>query len=251
MAAPQAEPAGAVSDRVRIAVWDLPLRLFHWLLVASVSAAIVTGQLGGNWMVWHGRAGLAIIGLLVFRLLWGVVGSRHARFASFVPGPRTLQAYLRRQWQGVGHNPLGALSVLAMLGVLAVQAVLGLWANDDIAYTGPLAERISTELSSRLTHWHHLIADGLLFLLGAHLLAIVLHRLLKRDNLVGPMLTGHKEVEARQLPPSQPEGWRGGRLALAVALAAAVSAVLLASGALLPEPVTAAVAQQPQPAAAW
>ncbi|HPR06711.1 MAG TPA: cytochrome b/b6 domain-containing protein, partial [Denitromonas sp.] len=101
-----------------ILIWDLPTRLFHWLLVVCVIGAIISTKIGGNAMLWHGRFGLAIVGLLGFRLAWGVVGSHTARFAQFVRGPATIAAYLRGQWQGIGHNPLGALSVLAMLLVL-------------------------------------------------------------------------------------------------------------------------------------
>ena len=99
-----------------IRLWDLPTRLFHWLLAALVTAAFVTGLTGGNAMVWHGRLGLLILGLLTFRLVWGLVGSTYARFVQFVPGPKTMLTYLRGGWQGMGHNPLGALSVLALLG---------------------------------------------------------------------------------------------------------------------------------------
>ena len=105
-----------------VRVWDLPLRLFHWLLAAAVIAAMLTGQVGGNLMVWHGRLGILIAGLLGFRLAWGIVGSTHSRFASFVRGPAAIIAYLRGHWHGLGHNPLGALSVLGLLTVLGLQA---------------------------------------------------------------------------------------------------------------------------------
>ena len=119
---------------VTIQIWDLPLRLYHWLLAVAVSAAIVTGELGGGLIDWHGRIGLFVLGLLVFRLLWGFVGTTHARFSQFFPTPGKLLAYLKGQWQGHGHNPLGALSVLALLGVLATLVGAGLFANDDIAF---------------------------------------------------------------------------------------------------------------------
>ncbi|MFP5394108.1 MAG: cytochrome b/b6 domain-containing protein [Gammaproteobacteria bacterium] len=135
----QAEAAVAQEQASRgILVWDLPTRLFHWLLVAAVTVAIVTGELGGDWMAVHGKAGLAIVGLVSFRLVWGLVGSTHARFLSFIPTPGRVRSYLTGRWEGHGHNPVGALSVFALLAALGVQAGTGLFANDDIAFTGPL-----------------------------------------------------------------------------------------------------------------
>jgi hypothetical protein len=108
-------------NRQRIRLWDLPTRLFHWLLVILVLASFISGKIGGNAMDWHGKFGLAILGLLTFRLVWGIVGSTYARFASFFPTPASVLAYLRGQWRGVGHNPLGALSVFGLLVLLAFQ----------------------------------------------------------------------------------------------------------------------------------
>ena len=120
----------------RIQIWDLPTRLFHWLLVSAIGAAWATGEAGGSWMIWHGRIGLCIIGLISFRLAWGFLGTNYARFSTFVRGPAAIRAYLRGQWQGLGHNPLGALSVLALLAVVSLQMGSGLFANnDDIGYT--------------------------------------------------------------------------------------------------------------------
>ena len=122
-----------------IEVWDWPVRLFHWLLLALVVGSVVSVKIGGGAMVWHGRFGQAILGLVVFRVVWGLIGSRTARFASFVRGPRAIADYLAGRWRGVGHNPLGALSVLAMLAVIGFQAATGLFAYDDIAFRGPMA----------------------------------------------------------------------------------------------------------------
>ena len=216
----------------RIRVWDLPTRLFHWLLVALVLAAVITGQLGGALIPWHGRIGLAILGLLVFRLLWGFMGSTHARFRDFFPGPGRLLAYLRGQWRGVGHNPLGALSVLALLGILSLQAVTGLFANDDIAFQGPLTVLVDGETSQWLTRIHRLNFNLLLALVGLHIGAILFYTLVKQDNLVKPMITGLKEVED---PLAQPA--RGGGLVpflIAVILSSAV--VAAASGAFIAPP---------------
>ena len=141
-------------------VWDLPLRLFHWLLAALVSAAVVTVKLGGDdWMVWHERCGRAILVLLAFRLAWGFAGSREARFRTFVRGPRAVLASVRDLPRRLsnryrGHNPLGGWSVLAMLAALITQGVTGLFANDDATFEGPLAGRVSKATSDWSTSIH-------------------------------------------------------------------------------------------------
>jgi len=213
----------------RILLWDLPLRVFHWSLVASVTTAVVTGELGGVWMAWHGRAGLVIFGLLVFRLVWGLLGSATSRFTHFAPSPARVLAYLRGRWRGVGHNPLGALSVFALLALLALQATTGLFGNDDIAFAGPLNHLVDDTLGSRATGWHRLLADGLFVLLALHLLAVAFHVLVKRHRLIRPMITGLQDVEA-DTPVPPPRG--GGRigLLLAVSLAAAGVLVLVRAG---------------------
>ena len=225
--------AGATAEartRTLIRLWDLPLRVFHWLLVLAVTTAIVTGELGGDWMVLHGRAGLSILGLVAFRLVWGVIGSTHARFLSFVPTWPNVRAYVKGQWRGVGHNPLGALSVFALLGLLAAQVTTGLFSSDDISFSGPLFNFIDETLASRLGGLHKQMANILLWLLGLHVLAIVFYLRFKRDNLVKPMLTGWKEVKAEEVPAS---AIKGGLLAFTLALLAAVSLVYLASGVTL------------------
>lgn len=183
---------------VTIQVWDLPLRLFHWLLALAVVAAIVTGEIGGNLIDSHGRIGVFIVGLLVFRIIWGFVGSTHARFASFFPTPAKITAYLKGQWQGHGHNPLGALSVFALLGVLAALVGAGLFANDDIAFQGPLFGLVDKALSDRLSGLHALAFNVLAALLVLHIAAIVFYARVKKHNLVVPMLTGKKSVPKAQ-----------------------------------------------------
>jgi cytochrome b len=218
---------------MRVRVWDLPLRLFHWLLVAAVITAFVTAKIGGNAMVWHGRAGLAVIGLLVFRIVWGFIGSTHARFAGFVRGSAAIRAYLKGQWRGVGHNPLGALSVLAMLGLLSVQAAAGLFADDDIAFQGYLYSLAGADLSARVTAIHKLFEPLLILLVALHIGAIAFHVRVRRNNLVKPMITGWKDV-SETTPESRPGG--GGLIAFVVAIAIATAAACAASGALLPPP---------------
>jgi cytochrome b len=211
---------------IRIRLWDLPLRIFHWSLALLVLAAFVTAKVGGPWMEWHGRAGIAIVGLLAFRLVWGLIGSTHARFLSFAPTPSRLLAYVRGRWQGVGHNPLGALSVFAVLGLLAVQTGIGLFANDDIDFNGPLSGLIEKERSDSLTGLHHQLSNVVLVLVGLHIAAVLFYVLFKKNNLIKPMLTGWKEIKAAQAVRHA----QGGVVALVVALAAAFGAMVVASG---------------------
>ena len=226
----------------RIKLWDLPTRLFHWLLVTAVSAALITGNVGGTAIEWHGRIGLAIVGLIVFRLVWGLIGSSHARFSSFFPTPASIAAYLRGQWQGIGHNPLGALSVLGLLALVALQLSTGLFGNDDIAFRGPLFELITKDLSDRLTGIHELTSNVLIALIVAHLIAIAYYAHIKKDNLVKPMVTGYKELA----PGAAGEPATGGGVfALIVALAIALAAVYGASGAWYSAPPPPAAVQTP------
>ncbi len=178
----------------RLHVWDLPTRLFHWSLVLSVTLALATGLVGGDWMPVHGYAGIAIVGLVAFRLVWGVTGAAHARFVNFAPTPARLRAYLSGRWQGHGHNPLGALSVFALLAMLAVQAATGLVGNDEIAFQGPLATLVAETRSIELTGLHHKLAWVLLGLIALHVLAIAAYLVVRKTNLVKPMVTGWKEV---------------------------------------------------------
>lgn len=210
-------------------LWDLPTRLFHWLLVVAIVAAVTTGQLGGNLIVWHGRIGIFIVGLIVFRLLWGVLGSTYARFHQFFPTPAKIAAYLRGEWQQPGHNPLGALSVFALLGLIGFQATTGLFANDDIAFNGPLYDLVGREWSNRLSGLHHLASNGLYVLIALHLGAIAFYGHVKKNNLVRPMISGWREGEGE-------DARGGGLLALGVALLVAAAAIYGASGAWLPDP---------------
>ncbi len=228
---PQARPAPAT---IRVKVWDLPVRIFHWSLLAAVTTAIVTGKLGGEWMGLHGKAGLAIVGLVTFRLVWGLVGTGTARFSHFVPTPGQILSYLKGQWQGIGHNPLGALSVLALLAVLGVQAGTGLFSNDDIAFAGPLASQVVEELSQKLTRWHHQLANVLFILLGLHVAAIAFYTKVRKDKLVGPMVTGWKAV-----PAGTNKARRARRVAVLLAVATGVLAVYLANGGWVPSPAPA------------
>ncbi len=220
--------AAAVPARKRILVWDLPTRVFHWSLVLAVTVAVVSGEVGGDWMEVHGKAGLAILGLVAFRLAWGFAGSTHARFLSFLPTATKLRAYLRGRWKGQGHNPLGALSVFALLGLLGTQAATGLFGNDEISFTGPLFALVEEGLANRLTGLHKQLAYVLLAVMVVHIVAILVYLLIKKDNLVKPMVTGWKEVRAS----AGASATRGSWPALLLSIAFAVAVVACASGAV-------------------
>lgn len=200
-----------------IRVWDLPLRLFHWALVLLLIVAFVTQYVGGNAMEWHFRAGYAVLVLLAFRILWGLVGPRYARFSSFIYGPSTIAGYLRgADARGPGHSPLGSLAVFAMLGAVLAQALTGMFANDDIASEGPLARFISKDLSDQITWVHQDVTFWVLAaLVVLHLLAIAWYALGRKKNLVKPMLTGDQEVEGDDAA-SASDSWRTRLLALAI-----------------------------------
>ncbi len=211
-----------------VRVWDLPTRLFHWLLVALVIASFATGKAGGNAMRYHEWSGLGILTLLVFRLAWGLIGSRPSRFAHFLKGPGTVVRYaatlLKRDAPAhLGHNPLGGWSVALMLLSLLVQAGTGLFANDDIATTGPLAARVSKVMSDRITSVHHLNHDIILVLVAVHVAAVLFHLVFRHENLIAPMLTGVKPWRGQAPPLQEPSLW----LAAAVAVLAASGVYLL------------------------
>ena len=205
----------------RILVWDLPLRLFHWLLLLLVVTSFVSAKIGGNAMQIHMLSGYAVLALLLFRILWGFLGGTHARFASFVRSPVAVIAYLRGLTRNdaehhLGHNPAGAWSVILMLLALLIQTATGLFANDDIATEGPLAKLVSKALSDRITGVHHLNLWLLYALIGTHLAAIAFYLFHKRENLVTPMLTGFKQSAV-----AAGAAHRAGRLWLAALLLAA------------------------------
>lgn len=182
-----------------VRVWDLPTRLFHWSLALCVVGLVITGNVGGNWMNWHGWLGYAVLTLLLFRVIWGLVGGRWSRFSSFFYGPASVWSYLRGQSapeHRIGHNPLGAWSVFALLAVLLLQAGSGLFSDDEIAFTGPLVGLVSGDLVSQATSYHKDVGKLILIgLVGLHLAAIAFYRLARKDGLVGPMISGDKVLE--------------------------------------------------------
>lgn len=228
-----AEARIARADGKPVQVWDLPVRLVHWLLVVLVATSWITSEIGGNAMTYHMWSGYAILTAVVFRIVWGFVGSRHARFASFVKGPAEVIAYVRglssqRSYSYLGHNPLGGWSVLAMLASLLVQASTGLFANDEIFTEGPLASRVSVETSILLTTVHRYNFYVLLTLIALHLGAIAYYFVVKRENLVAAMISGRKYVQAE---PQPDEPYASPlRAALVLAVSACAVAALVNSG---------------------
>ena len=182
-----------------VPVWDLGIRFFHWALVLLVTGAVVTIKLGR--LDLHVWCGYGVLTLLVFRIVWGFIGGTHARFASFIAGPGKVFAYMKGMFSreghesGLGHNPIGALSVLAMLLVLLFQAVSGLFTNDeDFAFEGPLYKWVGSAVSNTLTSLHKLNEWVIYVLVATHILAIVFYAVFHKDNLVKPMLTGYAKV---------------------------------------------------------
>lgn len=190
--------AGTADDSTcRIRVWDLPTRLFHWLLVFTVTTCFVTGNIGISAMSLHMQSGLAVLGLLIFRLGWGFAGGRQSRFAAFVHGPRAVIGYAADMLRGtaartLGHNPLGGWSILAMLLALAVQTGTGLFASDDILTDGPLHHLVADHVAYQLTRIHRFNRFVVIFLAATHILAVFFYLVAKGDNLLKPMITGKK-----------------------------------------------------------
>jgi cytochrome b len=209
-----AEPAAVEATPVRARIWDLPTRALHWLLVLLIPFSWWSAT--HDHLSWHLLSGFTILGLLGFRLLWGVFGSPTARFARFLAGPRTVAAYVggRLGRVAVGHNPLGGWSVAAMLLALATQVGLGLFSVDeDELYEGPLSRFVDFDTGRAIAHWHHKVFWVLVALIGIHLIAILVYALGRR-NLVGPMITGvGRLAPGDQAPPLAP-AWRMAAVAL-------------------------------------
>jgi cytochrome b len=189
---------------VPLPVWDLPQRVAHWAMVALLILLVVTAKLHGGAMEWHVRAGETMLTVVLFRVLWGFCGSRHARFSTFVRGPAAVLAYTRSllrppHAQFTGHNPLGGWMVVLLLVALLVQATLGLFANDDIATEGPLARFISKDLSDAISSLHRRNAWFVLALASVHVAAALFYLVRFRENLIRPMIDGIKHVPAAML----------------------------------------------------
>ncbi len=180
---------------------------------------IVFVKIGGNAIQWHAYCGYAALALILFRVIWGFVGSWHARFANFIPSPSKLNAFLRGQVDGgLGHNPLGALSVIALLTVILIQALTGLFADDDIFFQGPFAKYVSNNTVALLTSIHRFNQYLIFALVGLHIAAISYYYFVKRENLVRPMVTGDKLTSTAPKLQETIDSSRQRMLALAIFL---------------------------------
>lgn len=188
-------PASSPLHTVR--VWDLPTRVFHWALVLCIVGLVITANVGGNAMVWHFRLGLTVLALLLFRLVWGLVGGYWSRFAAFIYSPRSIINYLKgkgRPEHSVGHTPTGAGSVFALLAVLCAQVGSGLISDDEIAFAGPLTRFVSGVTVNLATNYHKNIGKLIILaLVVLHIAAIVFY-LWRKQNLIKPMLHGDKQL---------------------------------------------------------
>lgn len=214
-------------------IWDLPVRIFHWALVIAMVAAYVTYRLGPEYFKFHAWSGYAVLVLVAFRIVWGFVGTRHARFHHFVRGPKIIVDYLRgRERYFPGHNPLGALMVVALLAALLVQAVTGLFGNDEIFNVGPLYGYIDNAMSLRLTSLHKQLFYWIAAAVVLHILAVIAYRIFKKEKLVEAMLTGRKDgIVAGDAIASSHLGW-------AILILVALVLLLASLIASAPIPVT-------------
>lgn len=218
------------SDQVRI--WDLPTRLFHWSLAACAIALLITAKVGGDAMVWHARLGYCTAALLLFRLSWGWLGGHWSRFANFPPAPRAAWRYLRGEGgSSGGHNPLGALSVYAMLLFLVAQVASGLFSENKDDFSGPLAILVSNATVHLMTAYHQNVGQWILVALVLLHIGVVLYYLVQRkDNLIRPMLSGDKALGRTAAASRDTAGTR--MLALVVlAICGAAVAWLVSLGA--------------------
>ena len=222
-----------------IRVWDLPIRLFHWLLVLCITGSFISVNLGGNAMQWHAYFGYSVLTLLIFRITWGFMGSTHARFSSFFPNREQILNYLQGKAPSVlGHNPLGALSVFALLLVLSVQVFTGLFVDDEIAFQGPLAKYVPNWIVSILSEIHEGNQVVIYTLITIHIAAIIYYKKFKGEDLITPMISGDKEIdpseEASYLPsdlgrPSKDGALQRGIALVLLSLIAAVVGYLITS----------------------
>ena len=224
-----------MADRTfgKVRIWDLPVRLFHWSLVILIATSYFSAQAGGDWMNLHFWSGYAILTLLLFRIVWGFVGSATARFSDFVRGPAAAFAHLRAVARGertydIGHNPAGGLMVVVMIAAILVQVAAGLFSADTDTgmVNGPLANLIADKWVDRLTEFHEFWVNVLLLLIAVHVLAAIVYLVWKRQNLIHAMITGRKPADL-VTPPGEPAP------ALSFAPAWLALAVLIASAAIV------------------
>lgn len=213
-----------------VRVWDLPTRLAHWSLVACVIGLVVTSQIGGAAMAWHFRFGYGVLSLLLFRAVWGVVGGHWSRFSAFWYGPGTVLRYLRGQrdaTHSIGHSPLGAASVFAMLFFLVAQVATGLVSDDEIDTSGPLVMWASAALVRNATFYHRSIGKFILILLILiHVAAIAYYHFRRQEQLVAAMIHGDKVVDQATVGSRDDTGSRLTALAIYLMCGGVVWALL-------------------------
>ena len=178
-------------------IWDLPVRLFHWMLVISIFAAWYTSDGEKGLIDYHLKIGYFILGLIIFRLLWGIFGTTHAKFSQFIPSMQSIKNYLEKvksnkNYSTTGHNPLGGLMVVVMLTLLLSQAVSGLFMNDDVFTTGPYYDSVSSSAQKYLAQIHHYAFDGIILVSAVHIIAVFYYLFARKINLILPMITGYK-----------------------------------------------------------
>jgi cytochrome b len=228
--------ASEPDDVQAVRVWDLPTRLFHWSLAFCVMGSFVSVKIGGNAMTWHLGFGYAVFALLAFRLVWGFAGGHWSRFANFAYSPHTLLRYLRGhgrddEYLDVGHTPLGSASVFAMLLFLSAQVASGLFADDEIATTGPLNKLVSSATGLWLTSYHKSIGQWVLIgLILLHVAAILTYLLRLRTDLIGPMISGDKLLPLDVPASHDDDTSRALAVVLLTACAAAVACVVAVIG---------------------
>lgn len=215
-----------------VKTWDLPVRLFHWTLVALLAFMFWSGKTGGNAMEYHMYAGYWVLALVLFRVMWGFAGSTHARFSDFLAGPGRAIAFAKQLMSKApasvaGHNPLGGWMVVALIIALLVQTGTGLFANDDIAAEGPLFGLISKQLSDKLSTIHSWNFNLLLALSAIHLIAVLFHVFVKKENLVAAMFTGVKKLDADEAARVPVARFVSSWWALALFILAFVAVVLI------------------------
>lgn len=211
-----------------VRVWDLPTRLLHWVLAALIALQYATAEFHVLDMDWHFWFGYATLALLLFRILWGFLGSQTSRFSQFVRGPGAVSSYVRSQLStnpqtSIGHNPLGGWSVLAMLACIALQVISGFFASDEIGTDGPLIGLVSARTVKWMTRLHDWNQNLLLALIALHLAAILGYLLLKHENLITPMFSGRKRIAGADAPRFASAWLALGLLLLCGALVGAVA----------------------------
>lgn len=208
-------------------VWDLPVRVFHWTLVGAIVGAFVTNKLGVSYFKYHMWCGYTVIVLVLFRIIWGFLGTRHAQFREFLRGPVATLHYARTLASGrgrhyAGHNPLGAWMVVALLLAVGAQALLGLFSNDEIFNVGSLAGYVSKDLSLQLTSLHRRLFYWIVAAVALHVLAVIAHHVFKQEKLVHAMITGRKPRDS----VAESEGISSSRIWLAIPLVITLAGAL-------------------------